>query len=100
MIDEQGEVLTPKIGTWVDAPDGELYDFVQCDHWNASAHDKMEIVEVWVYDRLEFMGYIIKPVEKPAGMYMHEFLRLYNHQNWNERARGVNQLPVILYKER
>ena len=99
MIDENGEVLTPKIGTWMNE-DGELYDLVRCEHWNSLTSNNVEIVEIWVYDCLQFLGYIIKPIEKSTTDCMKEFLQLYHEQNWNERGRGVNQLPVILHKEK
>ncbi len=99
MIEENGNVLNLKIGTWQDKKDGELYDMIRSDLWNPLDNKNKEVVEVWVYDCMEFLGYIIMPLSANANEYMQEFIELTYNANWHQRARGVRNLPVILIKE-
>jgi hypothetical protein len=95
--DEDGQTLNPKIATWADQ-DGELYDVIRCDQWNMSQNPYVAVLEVWYYDCLEFMGYIICSPFDDVTKYMSEFMKLHHSVASEQYARKALPLPVILYK--
>ena len=95
--DEDGQTLNPKIVTWSDQ-DGELYDVIRCDQWNMSQNPNVAVLEVWYYDCLEFMGYIMCATSDDVVQYMPEFMALHRSVASDQYARKALPLPVILYK--